>query len=346
MIRRLVTVAPGSVEMQDGPEPEPGPDDALLAIEAVGICGSDIHLFTGQHPYAHFPNVQGHEFAGRVLTLPQGYQGPAHVGELVAVEPLLMCGECLPCRRGRGNCCLRMRTYGAQIDGALADRLAVHAGLLYPAGDLTPPLAALVEPMSIGLQAIARSAMTAEDTVVVFGAGPIGQAVLLGATDLGARVLVIDRLASRLALARELGAEVVVDASASEPPEAIQTAIQDWTHGEGPTIAVEATGVPAVVEQAIDVVASSGTVVVVGLSRQSVSIPMVELTRKELTIVGSRNNMGRFGDAVRLVQRQPERTGLLISHRFPFERAAEAFALAHDQPQSTEKVIIEMGVTA
>jgi len=341
-MRRLVTVGPGSVEIQDGPEPVPGPGDAVLAIEAVGICGSDIHLFTGEHPYSHFPNVQGHEFAGRVLSLPAGYAGPAHVDELVAVEPLLMCGACLPCRRGRGNCCLRMRTYGAQIDGALAERLAVQANLLYPAGDLTPPLAALVEPMSIGLQAIARSGMTARDTVVVFGAGPIGQAVLLGATDLGARVLVVDRLATRLALARELGAEVVADASTGDP----RAAIMDWTGGDGPTIVVEATGVPAVVEQAIDVVASSGTVVVVGLSRQSVSVPMVELTRKELTIVGSRNNMGRFGDAVRLVQRQPDRAGLLISHRFPFERAVEAFALAHDQPRSTEKVIIEMGVTA
>ena len=113
--------------------------------------------------------------------------------------------------------------------------------------------------------------------------------------------------------------------------------------GDGPTVVVEATGVPAVVEQAIDIVASSGTVVVVGLSRQTVAVPMVELTRKELTIVGSRNNMGRFADAVALVQRQPERVARLISHRFPLAQAAEAFALAHDQPQATEKVIIEVG---
>ncbi len=341
-MRRLVTVAPGRVEVQDGPEPTPGPHEALIAIEAVGICGSDIHLFTGEHPYSHFPNVQGHEFAGRVLSLPPGYAGPAHVGDRVAVEPLLMCGECLPCRRGRGNCCLQMRTYGAQIDGALAERLAVRAGLLHPTGELSAPLAALVEPMSIGLQAIARSGMTPHDTVVVFGAGPIGQAVLLGATDLGARVLVVDRLPSRLQLALRLGAEIVVDASTGDPREAIR----DWTGGDGPVIVVEATGVPAVVEQAIDVVASSGTVVVVGLSRQSVSVPMVELTRKELTIVGSRNNMGRFADAVSLVRRKPDLAGLLISHRFPLEQAPEAFALAHDRPQATEKVIIDVGVLA
>jgi L-gulonate 5-dehydrogenase len=338
-VRRLVTVSPGTVEVHDGPEPTVGSEDALLAIEAVGICGSDIHFFTGEHPYSRFPNVQGHEFAGRVLSLPDGYAGPARIGDRVAVEPLLMCGECLPCRRGRGNCCLRMRTYGAHIDGALAERLAVRADLLYPVGDLPADLAALVEPMSIGLHAIARSRMTATDTVVIFGAGPIGQAVLLGAADLGARTLVVDRLESRLALATRLGAERVVDAAREDP----RAAIESWTDGEWPTVVVEATGVPAVVETAVDVVASSGTVVVVGLSRQSVIIPMVDLTRKELTIVGSRNNMGRFGDAVDLVRRRPERVGLLISHRFPLEQGPEAFALAHDQPQLTEKVIIEVG---
>jgi L-gulonate 5-dehydrogenase len=338
-MRRLVTLEPGRVEVVDGPEPSPGAGEALIDIEAVGICGSDIHLFTGEHPYSRFPNVQGHEFAGRVRSLPGDYAGPARIGDRVAVEPLLMCGTCLPCRRGRGNCCLRMRTYGAHIDGALAERLAVKAALLYPVGDLPAELAALVEPISIGLQAIGRSGVTADDTVAVFGAGPIGQAVLLGATDLGARVLVVDQLTSRLKLATQLGAERVVDAGTND----VRGALLDWTDGDGPTIVVEATGVPSVVETAIDVVASSGTVAVVGLSRRSVTVPMVELTRKELTIVGSRNNMGRFGDAVALVQQRREQVALLVSHRFSLERGGDAFALAHDQPARTEKVIIEVG---
>ncbi len=341
-MRRLVTLAPGRVELQDGPEPVVGPDEALIAVEAVGICGSDVHLFTGEHPYSHFPNVQGHEFAGRVVSLPASYRGPAGVGDRVAIEPLLMCGECLPCRRGRGNCCLRMRTYGAQIDGGLAERIAVKASLLYPTGDLSAELAALVEPMSIGLQATARSGMTASDTVLVFGAGPIGQAILLAAADMGARVMVVDRIAARLQLARRLGADAVLDASTDDTRDAVLA----WTDGDGPTVVFEATGVPAVVEGAIDLVASSGTVVVVGLSRQNVAVPMVDLTRKELTIVGSRNNMGQFGRAVSLVQRQPDRVGLLISHRFPLERAPEAFELAHSSPQVTEKIIIEVGTGA
>lgn len=338
-MRRLVTVSPGRVQLREDPEPIVGPGEALLAIEAVGICGSDIHLFTGESPYSRFPNVQGHEFAGRVLSLPDDYVGPARLGDRVAVEPLITCGECLPCRRGRGNCCERMQTYGTHRDGALVERLAVRATLLHPTVDLSAGLTALVEPISIGLQVVSRSGMTGSDTVVVFGAGPIGQTVLLGAIDLGARVLVVDRLANRLALARRLGADLTVDAAATDPA----GAIADWTSGDGPTIAVEATGVPAVVETAIEVVASSGTVVVVGLSPRSFTVPMVAMTRKELTIVGSRNNLGRFDEAVSLVRRRPDQVGALISHRFPLERGVEAFALAHDQPGLAEKIIIEVG---
>ena len=154
--------------------------------------------------------------------------------------------------------------------------------------------------------------------------------------------MVGDRIAARLDLARRLGAAAVVDATADDTREAVLK----WTDGDGPTVVFEATGVPAVVESAVDLVASSGTVVVVGLSRQTVAIPMVDLTRKELTIVGSRNNMGQFGRAVDLVKRQPERVGLLISHRFPLERSPEAFELAHSSPQVTEKVIIEVGRAA
>jgi L-gulonate 5-dehydrogenase len=335
----LVTTAATHIELRTAPEPSPAEDEAVIAVEAVGICGSDVHLFTGDHPYAHFPIVQGHEFAGRVLSLPDAYGGPIEVGQRVAVEPLLMCGACLPCRRGRGNCCLRMRTYGAHIDGALSERLAVKANLLYDAGDLSAELAALVEPMSIGLQAVARAGVRADDSVLVFGAGPIGLAILLAAADFGARVMVVDRLEGRLELATLLGADATTVASAAP----VDDALRDWTGGEWPTVVFEATGVSKVLEDAIRVVASSGTVAVVGLSRDSVSIPMVEFTRKELTVVGSRNNMGRFAQAVDLVLRRRDQVARLVSHRYPLEQGVEAFKLAHQSPAATEKVIIHVG---
>jgi L-gulonate 5-dehydrogenase len=216
--------------------------------------------------------------------------------------------------------------------------MAVPVANLYDVDDLTPELAAIVEPMSIGVHAVVRAGIGAEDTVVVFGAGPIGQAVLLAARDLGARVLVCDRFESRLKLATQLGADVTVDASSEDVPAAIAA----WTANEGPTTAVEATGVPAVLETAIDVVAPSGTVVCVGLSSDAVRIPMITLTRKELTLVGSRNNQGVFGRAADLVRRERERVGRLVTHTFPLADGPSAFELAHQSPTTTEKVIIRI----
>jgi L-gulonate 5-dehydrogenase len=335
-MKQLVTVAPRHVEFRDAPEPVTGSDEALIAVEAVGICGSDVHFYTGEHPYSRFPNVQGHEFAGRVISLPARYEGEIRVGQRVAVEPLLMCGRCLPCRRGRGNCCVNMRTLGAQTDGALCERIAVPTKLLYATDDLPADLAALVEPMSIGVHATKRSGLVAGDTAVVYGAGPIGQAILLAAQDRGARLLVVDLEPKRLALALELGAEAIVDPQAKK----VEERVAEWTGGDGPVVVFEATGVPAVLRTAIDLVAPSGTIVVVGLSTESVPIPMVLFTRKELTVVGSRNNAGVFGEAVDLVRRNRERAAKLITHHFPFDRAPDAFELAYTSPATTEKVII------
>ena len=336
-MRTLTTVAPRKVELREAPEPAPGAHEAVVEVEAVGICGSDVHFYTGEHPYSRFPNIQGHEFAGRVVSLPPEYGGPIFVGQRVAVEPLVVCGACLPCRRGRSNLCTRMQTFGAHINGGLQERIAVPVSLLYDVGDLSPALAALVEPVSIGLQARMRSGLGPDDTVLILGAGPIGQAILLAAKDAGARVMAVDLERSRLDLALELGAERAVQ---SRDP--VADAAAEWTDGDGPLVVFEATGVPRVLEQAIDVVAPSGTVVVVGLSRESVSIPMVEFTRKELAVVGSRNNCGLFAQASDLVQRRRDSAEKLISHQVPFAAGADAFELALTDPAHTEKVIITL----
>lgn len=341
-MKAAVTVAPRHMDVMTRPEPEPGADEAIVRVEAVGICGSDLHLYLGDHPYARYPQVQGHEFAGIVEGFGGRYDGPVRVGDRVAVEPLQPCGHCYPCRQGRPNCCTSLAVLGAHVPGALTERIAVRTSALYPVGDLDPELAALVEPISIGLQAIHRGNVTGEDMVVVFGAGPIGQAVLLGAIDRGARVLVVDRVASRLDLARTLGAERTVDGSAED----VAAAIAGWTNGDGPGVVVEATGVPQVIRDAVDVVASAGRIVIVGLSTQEVSLPVVEFTRKELTILGSRNNAGIFGDAVDLVRRHQEQIRALITHRFTLDEAPQAISFALEHPAEAEKVIIRVGGVA
>lgn len=337
-MKHAVTVGPRHIEVRDVPEPEPGPGEALVQVEAVGICGSDLSFYTGSHPYARYPQTQGHEFSGRVVGFgDDGYEGPVRVGDRVAVEPLVSCGECYPCRRGRYNCCTRLAVLGAHVPGALAELIPVRVGALYGAGGLDPELAALAEPISIGLQGVVRAGVEDRERAVVFGAGPIGQAVLLAAVDRGARVLVVDKLASRLELAEKLGAEEVVEAG-----EGAEGTISDWTDGDGPAVVFEATGVPVVIRTAVEVVASSGRVVILGLSNKEVSLPVLEFTRKELTVLGSRNNSGLFGEAVALVGRNGERVRSLITHRFSLAETDRAIRFAMEHPAEAEKVMINV----
>jgi threonine dehydrogenase-like Zn-dependent dehydrogenase len=338
-MKAAVTVAPRHIEVREIPDPVSGPDEALVRIEAIGICASDLHRYLGDHPYTSFPRIQGHELSGVITTLPRDYQGPLQVGELVAIEPLIPCGKCYPCQHGRPNCCTNLQVIGVQTDGGMAELLAVPTKRLYPVGDLQPELAALVEPISIGLWAVIRGQVVAEDNVVVFGAGPIGQAILLASIDRRASVLVVDRLASRLELAKELGAEVVVDASCEDTA----AVISEWTNREGPSIVFDATGVSTVIRQAIDLVAASGRVVIVGISRQELSIPVIEFTRKELTILGARNNAGVFSEAVTLVQRYREKVQQLITHRFSLDEVPKALEFALTHQSEVEKIMLIVG---
>jgi L-gulonate 5-dehydrogenase len=341
---KAVTFAPGKMEVREAEEPRPGPGEALVKVEAVGLCGSDFHLFLGDHPYARFPQTQGHEFAGVIEEFGPGYDGPLGAGQRVAVEPLLPCGSCFACRRGRYNCCAQLRVMGAHAPGALAEKVVVPTTALFPVTGLDPVTAALVEPVSIGLQTVVRAEVTngplgADDTVVVLGAGPIGQAVVLGAADRGARVLVADRIGHRLEIARHLGAVRTVDTSGEDLGEAVAA----WTDGEGTAVVVDATGVPALVRLAFDLVAPSGTIVVVGISQQEVAIPVSEFSRKEVNLLGSRNNAGIFGDAVGLVTRNAERVRRLVTHRFGLREVPDAIDYAMTHPQEAEKVVVEIG---
>jgi threonine dehydrogenase-like Zn-dependent dehydrogenase len=336
-VREAVTVAPFTIEIREAAEPPaPGPDEALLAIAAVGICGSDLEMFKGTDPYSRFPCRQGHEYSAQILEFGPSYSGPLVVGDLVAVEPLLPCGHCIACRRDRSNCCVNLRVTGGQIDGAFIDRFVMPIANLHSARDLSASEAAFVEPVSIGMQMVTRSRLGPGDQCVVFGAGPIGQAVILAARDRGARLLCVDLLPSRLELARELGVEAIVDASTHD----VNDEVSRWTDGDGPVVAFEATGATSVLRKALEVVAHSGTVVVAGTPTDDVSFPALWIVKKELNVLGSRNSLGLFGSAVDLVRRNRPLVRRLITHTYPLEGLQAAMEFAIDNPAVAEKVVI------
>jgi L-gulonate 5-dehydrogenase len=328
-----VTTGPGHVEVRQVAAPPPDDRDVAIEVEAVGLCGTDLHIFDGSFP-APYPVIQGHEFAGTVVDLPDGDTGGLRPGDRVAVEPVVSCGECYACRHGARNTCANMVAIGIHRPGGLQERVRVPLDRCHAVGDLPPETAALVETTSISLHAVTRAQVTAGEQVVVLGAGPIGLGVVLALADLGARALVLDRFPGRLALAADFGAEATV-AGLDE----LGAAVAAWTDGDGAAVVFEATGNPTVAAAAFDVVAPAGRVAIVGVSEQEVVVPLRVFTKKELTVVGSRATRD-FPAAVELVRRRRDDVARMISHEFPLGATGDALRFALEHPDEAVKTIV------
>ncbi len=328
---------------------DPGPARAgnvIVRPEAVGICGSDFHLFSGDvgalsGARDFYPRIQGHEVSAIVED--PGDTATVNQGQRVAIWPLLSCGSCYPCRAGRANVCPRFRLVGVHLDGGLQQRLEVPASAVFGVGDLDPDSTAFVEPASIAVHALARGNVQPGEQAVVFGAGPIGLATTLAAAAAGARVTTIDPVPGRRDLAKRLGAERVTWASAHE----LEAEIQDWTGGEGPPLVIETSGDTEVLPQALDLISAAGRVVVVGMSSGTARFRPGVFPEKEIDVLGSSCATAEdFLNAVHLVSANRAWIAALFSHHFPLTRAAEAFEFARSRPPDAIKIVVTVNQTS
>jgi threonine dehydrogenase-like Zn-dependent dehydrogenase len=329
------------MEVLDIPEPPaPGPGEVIVAPDAVGICGSDFHFFSGELQIfedSPYPRIQGHEFTGTIEQLGPETSGRLAAGDRVSILPLSHCGECYPCRVGRGNVCDNFSLIGIHTDGGLQEKLRVPEAQVFPISTGEPAIAALAEPFSIGVRTIHRARVADGERVVILGAGPIGQASHLLARDRGASTLLVDRLQSRLDLGASTGAEGLL----WEDREQVVEACREWSGGEGPPLVIDATGVPDPIRAAVDMVASAGRVTVVGMSGEEVPLRIGTFTEKEVDMLGvSCCGPEEFAEAVRFVENNEALLESLITRRFPLERAPEALAYAMENPAEVMKVVI------
>jgi 2-desacetyl-2-hydroxyethyl bacteriochlorophyllide A dehydrogenase len=333
-----VTRSPGEMAIEDVSGPGPvRAGNVIVRPEAVGICGSDFHLFSGDigalsGARDFYPRIQGHEVSAIVED--PGDAPVVNGGDRVAIWPLLPCGSCYPCRAGRPNVCPRFRLVGVHLDGGLQQRLEVPASTVFGVGDLDPDSTAFVEPASIAVHALARASLTTAEQVLVFGAGPIGLATTLAATAAGARVTTVDPLPARRDLAKQLGAEhVCAEAGPGE--------IRDWTNGDGPPLVVETSGETGVLPQAIDLVSPAGRVVVIGMSSGTAPIRPGAFPEKEIDVIGSSCATAEdFANAINLVKENRASLAALFSHHFPLTRAADAFEFAMKRPPDAIKIVV------
>jgi L-gulonate 5-dehydrogenase len=344
-MRAAVTERVGSMTLLDRPDPpSPGPGEVLVAPEAVGICGSDYHFFAGELSDAaggsQFPRVQGHEVGATIAALGRDCRSELEVGQRVALMPLRSCGHCYPCSVGRPNTCDNFELIGIHVDGGLQELLCTGQDQVFPIGAADGSIAAMAEPVSIAVRAVRRGRIEPGERVVVLGAGPIGQCVALVASERGAEVLVIDLQPSRLERCREIGVETLLWSNAEE----VVRQARQWGGPGGPPVGVDATGVPAAVRAMVDVVASAGRAVQVGMSTSEVTLRIGSLTEKELDLLGvSCCDADDFAEAVAVVERNGDAMRRLVSHEFPLAEAPDALRFAMNNPTEVMKVVIWNG---
>ena len=294
-MKALVYRGPGSMPLEDRPEPRAAAGEVVVAVRAAGICGSDVHGFTGATGRRRVGVVMGHEAAGEVVEVGAGVHG-VRAGDRVALRSILSCGRCDRCRNGQPNLCPDRQGLGMSFDGAYAERVVVAEALVVPLPDrLTFEDGALVEPLAVALHALAITPLAAGDAVVIVGAGAIGLLTLLALRrrDPGT-VIVTDRDPHRLAMARALGADIAVDVDHADPVAAVLAA----TGGRGADVVFEAVGIAPTVAQSIATVRPGGQVTWIGNSAPEVPLSMQQLVTRELTIRGAYTFVGEFDEAI------------------------------------------------
>jgi L-gulonate 5-dehydrogenase len=342
---RAHTVARRTVELRDDARPTPLPGHALVRVHHVSLCGTDLHIWDDDYP-AGLPLVQGHEFSGVVEeTWPadSGIAVPAP-GTPVAVSPMVYCRECGPCRSGRYNVCESISCLGCYEDGALAEFVRVPLDKLCVLPDGLPlDLAPLGEPGSIAMQAVNRGTPVPGETALVLGCGPIGLLATLYLVDLGVTVLAADTVPSRLRLAERFGAAAgLLVEPGPFPSPGQRESFEQACLGSGPTLVIEATGVPASFENAVRLAGPTGRIVQVGISARAAALSLRDLPFKELDIRGSRNSLNLIPDALRLLAAHQDQAHDLVTHRFPLADLNAAFHTMSDPTQEVGKIVIDL----
>lgn len=347
-MKAAVITEPHTVDFREVERPTPGPGEALVEVEAVGVCGSDLHAYEGTQPFFQYPEIGGHEVVGTIVEIVPDENESARIlgrrqlrppqeGGRVVLDPSMPCGQCYPCRTGRYNCCEKMRVLGVHAPGAFAQYMVAPLGCLHPISeDVSADAAVMAEPLSIGVQSSTRGRVTMEDTVLVIGAGTIGLSVLQVCKSRGARVAVSDLSEGRLDLAREIGANAAVNPAEGD----LREALDDFSGGSGPSVVIEAVGTPNTVRQALEVVAASGRVVMLGLCSEDICIEGALMVRKELDFLGSRLHGGTLPQAISLIEDGEAHPEKLVTHHMRLDDLERAFKLMIDKPDTTLKVIL------
>lgn len=338
-MRQAVMISPGVIEFRDVPDPEAGPGEVLLKIRRIGVCGSDVHVNHGRHPFTSYPVVQGHEFSAEVEATGEGVEGVA-IGSKATATPQVVCGECGPCQRGDYHICDNLKVQGFQVSGVAQDLFVTEIEKLVPLpDDFTHEQGALVEPTAVAVHATARAGDPRNGNVAVLGVGPIGNLIAQMSRARGARVLATDVSEHRLGIARDCGIEATSDAKIETLIDASKRVFGE----EGFDTVFDCAGVQATIDAAVESVNKGGTVVAVAVYDEKPQVDMAVVGDRELLIVGTlMYQHADYEEAVRRISAGDIVTAPLESKHFAFEEYISAYTYIDEKSPEVMKVFIDL----
>lgn len=323
-MRAAVLVEPKHFEIQTRPVPVPKPDEVLVKIERVGICGTDMHIFHGHYAADKLPLVPGHEFVGRIHENGAGAKR-FKTGQRVVVDINVGCGHCYWCRRNEILSCEAVQQIGISRDGAFCDYLAVPERLVLPVPDqMDGGVAALTEPVACVVRAARKAKMGLANSVVILGAGPIGNLHVQLMRNLGlAPVIAFDLSVERCQMAKDAGADAV-----THDPATLRELVFAMTDGRGVDFVIESVGAPSLYKDAFQLIRKGGHVAFFGITgpNETVPVDIVQTILREDSIKGSVAGMGEdMHDALALLAHGRFKTEAFTRVTFPLENIQKAF---------------------
>lgn len=332
----VICETPGVLRAIEGTQPNRNEDEVLIRIRRVGVCGTDLHIFTGNQPYLSYPRVMGHEVAGTVEQAPAG--STLQSGDVVYVMPYMSCGHCIACRQGKTNCCVNIQVLGVHRDGAFTEFLSVPARFVRKAEGVTLDQAAMVEFLAIGAHAVRRADIRSGQRVLVVGTGPIGMAALLFAGLRGAQTTALDSRAQRADFCREhLGAHASVLVGDNDVAE-----LSALTDGEFFDVVIDATGNARAIERGFQFIAHGGKYVLVSVVRDNITFADPEFHKREATLLGSRNaTIEDFETVMDAMRAGKVPTDQLATHRMALSDVPTQFPTLLEPSQGVIKALIE-----
>lgn len=336
-MKAIQVLEPGKLNVIEREKPVLKNDtDVIVQTKAAGICGSDIHIYHGTNAVATYPRVIGHEAVGIVHQVGAKVAN-VKVGDRVILEPIEYCGECYACKIGRPNVCESLKVRGVHSDGGFQEYFVAQSDKLHILDEkIEFADAVMIEPFSIGAQVCYRGQISKDDVVLIFGAGPTGLAVLENAKHLGATCIILDMNENRLDYAKTFGADYTFNPSKVD----IKEEIEKLTGGMMANIVVDAVGSTKILSDAVYLTSVAGRIVSMGFLQQDAPISMLEITKKEISLVGSRLQTHQFAKCVEYFKNNDVHLTRLITHKFGFEDVKKAVDLIENQPEKVGKIIL------